>query len=153
MAAATPPVQEAPQVQVSHVRVIEAPVFITNARVLSNQVQLTPVNIKQEIQKEIPPAAQPEATSPFKGVAADMTRTLDFQAGKGFVANTHRTPVQRVEDPIETVKGVTKALVAQAQSYAQQAWSWTFQKTIATLPFYKDNPQLQPTFQKMFGVN
>jgi hypothetical protein len=151
MAATMPPVQEAPQVQVSHVRVIQAPVMITNTRVLSNQVQLTPVDIKQELQKEIRPAAQPAATSPFAGVPAGMTRTLDFQAGKGFVANTQPTPVQRVEDPIDTVKGVSKALVAQAESYAKSAWKWIVQKSGAT----SGNPGYfsQPAVQKMFWLD
>src|SRR5262249_9840019 len=118
-----PPVQEAPQVQVNHVRVIEAPVFITNARVLSNQVQLTPVDIKQEVQKEIGTAVKPEATPALAGVPAGMVRTVELQEGKGFVAKTQLAPVQRVEDPVEQVKGVTKALLAQAESYAKTLWA------------------------------
>jgi hypothetical protein len=110
---------------VSPIQVIEAPVMVTNTRVLANQVQLTPIDTKLELQKAISQTTQPGAVSPFANVPAGMARTLEFEAGKGFVAKTNPAPVQRVEDgPIDQVKGVANALLAQAKSYAQSAWRW-----------------------------
>src|SRR5262249_35096412 len=68
-------------------------------------------------------ATQPGATSPFAGVPAGSIRTLELEAGKGFVAKTAPAPVQRVEDgPIDQIKGVTAALLGPAKRYAQSAW-------------------------------
>ena len=141
LAPMTPPLQAAPQALVSTIQVMEAPVMVTNARVIANQVQLTPHAIKLEVPKAIHPATPPVATSPFADVPAGSARTLEFEAGKGFVAKTAPVPVQRVEDdPVAQVKGVSQALLAQAKSYAQQAWRWLAVR--AAGDFIAKNPQL-----------
>jgi hypothetical protein len=104
---------------------IEAPVMVTNTRVLADQAQLTPHDIKADLEKAIGSAPPPAATSPFANVPAGSIRSLEFEAGKGFVATTAPAPVQRVEDDdLTQVKRVSEALLAQAQSYGQAAWRW-----------------------------
>jgi len=140
LAPMTPPLQVAPQALLSTVKVIEAPVMLTNTRVIANQAQVTPHDIKLELEKAILPATTPVATSPFADVPAGSIRVLEFEAGKGFVAKTVPVPVQRVEDDLALVKGVAEALLAQAKSYAQEAWRWIALK--AAGKFIADNPQI-----------
>ena len=74
LAPMTPPLQAAPQALVSTIQVMEAPVMVTNARVIANQVQLTPHDIKLEVPKAIHPATlAPKTTEPVKGVPVQIT--------------------------------------------------------------------------------
>jgi len=124
LAPMTPRLQVASQALVSTIKVIEAPVMVTNTRVIADQAQVTPHDMKLDLEKAILPATTPVATSPFADVPAGFIRTLEFEAGKGFVAKTVPVPVQRVEDDLALVKGVAEALLAQAKSYAQEVWRW-----------------------------
>ncbi len=145
---------------VNNPSVIEVPVMVTNIKVIANQVQLNPIDIKSQLDKGLPPATQPGAASPFAGVPAGSIRTLELEAGKGFVAKTAPAPVQRVEDgPIEQIKGVTAALLAQAESYGQSAlaqaksygqsaWRWLVLKAAGKM--IRENPNI-PTL-KLVGA-
>jgi hypothetical protein len=120
---------------------IEAPVMVTNTRVLADQAQLTPRDLKADLEKALPPATPPAATSPFADVPAGSTRSLEFEAGKGFVATTAPAPVQRVEDDdLTQVKRVSEALLAQAESYGKAAWRWIILKAAGDM--VAANPQL-----------
>jgi hypothetical protein len=140
LAPMTPPLQVAPQALVSTIQVIEAPFMVTNTRVTADQAQLTPHDIKLDLEKAILPATTPVSTSPFADVPAGSIRTLEFEAGNGFVAKTLPVPVQRVEDDLALVKGVAEALLAQAKSYAQAAWRWIAVKAAGDL--IAANPQI-----------
>jgi hypothetical protein len=130
-----------PPALVNNPSVIEVPVMVTNTKVSANQGQLNPIDIKSQLDKGLPPATQPGAASPFAGVPAGSIRTLELEAGKGFVAKTAPAPVQRVEDgPIDQIKGVTAALLAQAKSYGQSAWRWLALQ--AAGKFIRENPNL-----------